>query len=246
MGSKIIKHYIPSYNPYWEKIKNHYEQSAKPVIYYDYETEKFKGQWRDRFISQSSPASKQSQRLLHVEIGCNKGHVIREWAKQNPKDLYIGIDWKMKMIYHGFEKSVIDQQENLLLFRAHADRIDHMFAPEEIDRLYIYFPDPWAKKSQLKNRFISEKTLALIHPLLSSTGVVHIKTDHDEYFEWVLHSLKKVETLWESFELTYDLHAGHPHPELLKIPEVTLFEKLFIKDGIKIKSIKLRKRHQLT
>jgi hypothetical protein len=43
-------------------------------------------------------------------------------------------------------------------------------------------------------------------------------------------------------ERTADLHAGNAEASKLSIPEVTLFEKLFIRDGKPIHSVKLYKR----
>ena len=48
--------------------------------------------------------------------------------------------------------------------------------------------------------------------------------------------------VWEIERETLDLHAGNPMAGKLEIPDVTLFEKLFIKDGIKIKSAWLKRR----
>lgn len=76
-------------------------------------------------------------------------------------------------------------------------------------------------------------------------GIFHIKTDHAGYFEWMLEhleiALKEAGPIWEVVEKTTDLHEKNPNPRTLEIPDVTLFEKLFIKDGIKINSLKLRR-----
>ena len=79
---------------------------------------------------------------LHVEIGCNAGHVIVEWAKQNPQRAYIGIDWKFKPIFRGVEKGLKRGLDNLIFFRAHADRLKYMFGESEIDRLSLFFLIP--------------------------------------------------------------------------------------------------------
>jgi tRNA G46 methylase TrmB len=75
-------------------------------------------------------------------------------------------------------------------------------------------------------------------------GIFHIKTDHPGYFEWMLEhleiALKEAGLIWEIVEKTHDLHAEHPDAASLQIPDVTLFERLFIKDGIKINSLKLK------
>lgn len=225
--------YTESKNPYWAKL-----QELKGMVYSDHETESHSGQWRSQYRDQIDP----SQRQLHVEIGCNAGHVIVEWAKRNPNHAYIGLDWKFKIIFKGAEKVKKYGLKNLNFFRAHAERLEFMFAPQEIDRLYLYFPDPWPKKAHWKNRFVTADRLKSIAKLMKPDGIFHIKTDHPGYFEWMLQAISQVQDTWEIIEMTRNLHENHPAPETLNIPEVTLFERLFIKDGIPIQSIKLRPR----
>ena len=217
--------YPPSRNPYEDKLK---AQGAK--VFSNNETEAHRGKWREILGDRQT---------LHVEIGSNAGHVIVEWAKRNPEHGYIGIDWKYKAIHRATEKVLKHQLGNLLFFRSYAERLPFMFAPGEIDHLYLFFPDPWPKKAHWKNRYITEGNLRDIARLMKPGGVFHIKTDHPGYFEWMLEAIEKVTDIWEPRDLSRDLHAKHPHPTTLEIPDVTLFERLFIKDGIKINSLKL-------
>src|SRR5581483_936176 len=85
--------YSASRNPYWAKLRE-----ERLPVYCDGETEAHRGSWRSRF-------EKGRSRPLHVEIGCNAGHVVLEWAARDPKSCYIGLDWKFKMIHKGAEKA---------------------------------------------------------------------------------------------------------------------------------------------
>jgi tRNA (guanine-N7-)-methyltransferase len=183
-----------------------------------------------------------ARRPLKVEIGCNAGHVTVEWAARDPKTAFIGLDWKFKPIFRAAEKALKRDIHNLIFLRAHADRIEYIFEENEIDFLALYFPDPWPKKSQLKNRWLTADRLKSVAKLVRPGGIFHIKTDHLGYFEWMEDAISQVGELWETIAHTRDLHAGHPAPEKLKSPDVTLFESLFIKDGIKINSVTLRRR----
>jgi tRNA (guanine-N7-)-methyltransferase len=222
-------------NPYAKKLGE-----FPGLAYSDHETETHAGEWRQRFArTRETPGTR---RALHVEIGCNTGHVTRAWAEKNPEDLYIGIDWKFKIIYRGAEKVAAKGLKNLLFFRANSERLAFMFGPGEVDALYLYFPDPWPKKAQWKNRFLKESTLREAARIVRSGGVFHIKTDHDGYYEWMREAFAKVGDVWTVERETFDLHAGNAEARKLDIPDVTLFEKLFIKDGIKIKSAWLRRK----
>jgi tRNA (guanine-N7-)-methyltransferase len=224
--------YPSSKNPYWAKLK---EFAGR--VFSDNDTEAHRGHWREKFPN--SPTE------LHVEIGCNAGHVVLEWAARSPQAAYIGLDWKFKPIFWGIEKAVKRKIANLLFFRAHAERVPYMFSEGEVDFLYLYFPDPWPKKKQWKNRFLTARTLASLAPVVKRGGVFHIKTDHAGYFDWMLEALAECEResgkLWKVIDQTRDLHAGNARASELVIPDVTLFERLFIADGIPINSMKLER-----
>jgi tRNA (guanine-N7-)-methyltransferase len=222
--------YPVSRNPYWGKL-----QELQKAVFSDNQTETHKGNWKAQIPDSPS-------RELHVEIGCNAGHVIVEWAQRNPEIAYIGLDWKFKIIFRGAEKALKRKLTNLIFFRAHAERLMHMFAPQELDGLYLYFPDPWPKKAQWKNRFVTAERLRQIAPLMKPNGIFHIKTDHAGYFEWMVKAIEEASDSWEVLEITRNLHEGNPAPEKLEIPDVTLFEKLFIREQIPINSVKLRPR----
>lgn len=234
--------YAPSKNPYWTKLK-----SFSEIVLADNAPELHKSQWRQKFATALSPSSSPTSindLKLNVEIGCNAGHVILEWAARDPKQAYIGIDWKFKSIHRAAEKALGRNLKNINFLRAHAERLTYMFGPQEIDTLHLFFPDPWPKKSQWKNRFVNEARLKEIAKLMKPDGVFHIKTDHPGYFEWILEAVSKCTDEWETVQMTRDLHAGHPNPRLLKSPEVTLFESLFIKDGIPIQSLVLKPKQK--
>jgi len=235
--------YPVSRNPYYNKVRE-----LPGRIFSDNDTEQHSGHWRAQIARLEGPSSEFSsdpKRPLHLEIGCNGGHVILEWARRDPRGAYFGLDWKFKQIHRGAEKAEKRGIRNLAFLRSHAERVEYVFASGEIDHLYLYFPDPWAKKSQWKNRFITTDRLRSIARLVRSGGTFHIKTDHAGYFDWMEEALaalqKEAGCPWKVLEHTRDLHAGNPDPLKLEIPDVTLFEKIFIRQGIKIHSLKLER-----
>jgi tRNA (guanine-N7-)-methyltransferase len=229
--------YPQAKNPYSEKLK-----IFQGKVLSDQDTETHRGQWKSFFQKTHVDSTVSSDGLLHVELGCNAGHVIVEWAKQNPNHLYVGVDWKFKAIFKAAEKAEKRKLANLMFFRAHSERLQYMFAPQEIDRLYLFFPDPWPKKGHWKHRFITEDRLKELKQLMKPGGVFHIKTDHRGYFDWMMEAIEKSTNEWEIIEHSMDLHKDHPYPESLNFPEVTLFEKIFIREKLPIHSVKLRAR----
>lgn len=225
--------YSEAKNPYSARLKEFPE-----IAYSDNETETHAGKWRTRFPE--VPGAKNKE--LHVEIGCNTGHVTRAWAEAHPNRLHIGIDWKFKIIHRGAEKTAAKGLKNLIFLRANVERLRYMFGEGEIDALYLFFPDPWPKKAQWKNRFLKASTLRDAARVVKPGGLFFIKTDHDGYFEKMCEAFEECKDLWKVEKITKDLHAGNPNAKELKIPDVTLFERLFIKDGIPIKAAWLQRK----
>ena len=128
--------YTVSHNPYARKLA----ELPPHRVFSDHATESYRGRWRELAPSMDSRVS--------IEIGCNAGHVLLKWAEQDPANLYIGIDWKFKIIHRAAEKAAERGLRNAIFLRAHAERLPFMFAPGEVDRLALYFPDPWPKKAQ--------------------------------------------------------------------------------------------------
>ncbi len=173
-------------------------------------------------------------KALHVEIGCNAGHVTIAWAEKNPHIFFIGIDYKYKAIYRAAEKAKKKNLSNVIFIHMHANTLEKIFKPSEVDAFFVFFPDPWEKKSQRKNRFLTTTSFQMLASLTKKNGTLSIKTDHDEYFARICEAIPDT---WRVTHQTKDLHAGWL--KLPSIPDVTLFEQLFMTRAIPIKAMDL-------
>lgn len=214
--------YPGSRNPYWAK-----STELPRLIVLDNATETKRGVWRS-FLGMPESAP------LVVEIGCNAGHVVSAWAAQNPETAYLGMDWKVKAVFRAAEKCQKKGLKNIAVLRGHAKRIGFVFSAGEVDRIHIFFSDPWPKKSQRKNRLMDREFFVAASQVLRVGGLLEIRTDHEGYFDEIEGMLKELEGIWGIERLTRDKHAGNQNRLALEIPEVTLFEKLFIKDSLPI------------
>ena len=214
-----------SENPYCEKLRQAH------VLAND-DTEQWASRWREKLGAPNNTP-------LHVEIGCNAGHVIRAWAALDKHSLFIGVDWKYKQVFRGHEKGQIAGLTNLAFLRTKAERFAHVFGLEELTSLSVFFPDPWPKKRHHKHRYLTAPWIDAAWDRIAPGGMLHIKTDHREYFDQIVAAA--AQTRWQVEHLSYNLHEHHPDPRSLQIPDVTLFEKLFIADGLPVHSLKLRK-----
>lgn len=122
-----------------------------------------------------------------VEIGFGMGGSLLEMVQAQPETDFIGIEVHPpgvgSLINAAQEKNI----SNLRVYLADAtDVLNECFADGSLDRVQIYFPDPWHKKKHNKRRIIQPKFLQLIREKLRLGGVVHMATDWQPYAEQML------------------------------------------------------------
>jgi tRNA (guanine-N7-)-methyltransferase len=122
-----------------------------------------------------------------VEIGFGMGGSLLEMAEAQPDTDFIGIEVHPpgvgSLINAAQEKNI----SNLRVYLADAtDVLKECFADDCLDRVQIYFPDPWHKKKHNKRRIIQPKFLQLIRAKLRLGGAVHMATDWQPYAEQML------------------------------------------------------------
>jgi tRNA (guanine-N7-)-methyltransferase len=122
-----------------------------------------------------------------VEIGFGMGGSLLEMVEAQPDTDFIGIEVHPpgvgSLINAAQEKNI----SNLKVYLADAtDVLNECFADGSLDRVQIYFPDPWHKKKHNKRRIIQPKFLQLIRKKIRIGGIVHMATDWQPYAEQML------------------------------------------------------------
>ena len=158
--------------------------------------ESLKGQWTDSLFKNSNP--------IHLEIGMGKGAFLTTLANTNPDINYIGIEKFSSVLIRAIEKQSELNLSNLYFLRFDAGQLCDIFAPSEIDRIYLNFSDPWPKDRHAKRRLTSPDFLALYDEVLSKDGYIQFKTDNSELFDYSVEVVK-LSDRWHIDELTYDL-----------------------------------------
>ena len=123
---------------------------------------------------------------LKLEIGIGNGDALIHMAAADPGSLYIGVEVHDPGI--GRCLNNIKQQElnNLRLIRHDAiEVLEHMIAPDTLDRMLLFFPDPWHKKRHHKRRIVNQRFRDLIYSALKPEASIHIATDWQDYAEWI-------------------------------------------------------------
>ncbi len=158
------------------------------------EPEAFKGRWLN-----GTPYA-----ALYLEIGCGKGRFTAEKAKTLPDTLYVAVERVADAMVMGMERVCREEIQNVRFIDMDAAKLTDVFAPGELDRIYINFCDPWPTKRHAKRRLTSPLFLAEYKTLLKPGGEIHFKTDNQDLFTYSLETFASYG--WEVREETRDLH----------------------------------------
>ena len=163
---------------------------------------------------------------VRIEVGTGKGRFLHELSGLNPDINYVGIEKYSSVLIRALQKLETDPRDNLKFIRMDAENICKMFAPGEVDRIYLNFSDPWPKDRHAKRRLPSRQFLARFDRILKKDGVIEFKTDNRGLFDFAVDELP--EAGWTADVITYDLHAD---AELMQGNVMTEYEEKFSSIG---------------
>lgn len=164
---------------------------------------------------------------LYVEVGVGKGDFLTELAARNPNVNYVGIEAQQGVLYFAARKAAARQLSNVRLLVFDAAHLTELFAPAEVDRIYLNFSDPWPKKRHAKRRLTSELFLERYRAVLKAGGELHFKTDNMGLFDYSLETMAAEG--WQLSRVTHDLHALGETDNIM-----TEYERKFSARGAKI------------
>ena len=162
-------------------------------------------------------------RHLHLELGCGKGGFTCEAAAAAPDTLLVAVERVPDAMVVAMERAVAAGLTNVRFLDADALRLPELFAPGEVERIYINFCDPWPKKKQFKRRLTAPGFLALYRQVLQPGGEIWFKTDNLPLFDWSEETMAAAG--FRLSEVTRDLHAAGP------VGIMTDYEKKFYGEG---------------
>ena len=136
---------------------------------------------------------------LVVEIGFGMGDSLLEMASQQAEANFIGIEVHQPgvgKLLHGIAER---QLSNLkVIFHDAKDVFEHCFTKQSIDRLQIFFPDPWPKKRHHKRRLVQAQFIESLLDKLKPGAEIHLATDWQEYAEHMLEVMEGIPALTNS------------------------------------------------
>ncbi|MBQ3491577.1 MAG: tRNA (guanosine(46)-N7)-methyltransferase TrmB [Oscillospiraceae bacterium] len=176
-------------------MKNLDSRMAATSAYRIENPEAQKGTWREL---------KKGCAALWVEVGCGKGKFTAETAAANPDVLLIAVERCREAMVVAMEKAQTMGLNNVFFIDMDVANIEAIFAGQEIDRLFINFPDPWPRKKNAKRRLTHRSFLDKYCRVVKESGEIHFKTDNAPLFEYSLEEFAACGLQVNA--LTRDLH----------------------------------------
>lgn len=181
-----------------------------------------KEKWGESFFKNSNP--------IILELGCGKGEYTVHLARRYPNKNFIGIDIKGARLWKGAHDAELENLRNVAFLRTRIEFIKSFFGRDEVEEIWIPFPDPQLSRQRVKKRLTGSLFLNNYKTFLKKDGVVHLKTDSQELYRYTgeiinLNSLELIQSI-------PDIHALKEKDEILSI--ITYYERIFLKEGKKI------------
>lgn len=143
---------------------------------------------RDNLVvsSISSNNNDNASTPLTLELACGRGEYAVGLGRMFPEQHFIGIDLKGNRIWKGASIANKDGLKNVAFVRSQIELCSNYFAKNEVDEIWITFPDPQLRWSKAKKRLTHPKFLRLYQQFLKKEGIVHLKTDSPLLYHFTL------------------------------------------------------------
>lgn len=181
-----------------------------------------KGRWNTDYFNNNNP--------IVLELGCGKGEYTIGLSKQFPDKNFIGVDIKGARLWRGAKTATEESIKNVGFIRTRIEMIAAFFAPNEVDEIWITFPDPQPRRAKAKKRLTSSQFLNQYAKFLKPNGIVHLKTDSQ-----LLHNYTREVVMQNSLKMnscTNNLYATVTDDPILCIR--TFYEQQFLNQGLPI------------
>lgn len=186
-----------------------------------------KGEWSQKHFGNSNP--------IILELACGKGHYTLGLARRFPNINFIGVDIKGARIWKGAKAAQEEGLKNVAFLRTRIEQIAEFFSPGEISEIWITFPDPFLRKSKSNRRLTSPRFLERYRKILQHGGLVHLKTDSPELYEFSMEVFDEDDAVNVLYK-EWDIYSKPLIDEVLSIK--TFYEEMHLEIGRTIKYIR--------
>lgn len=126
----------------------------------------------------------QSDRPIHLDIGCARGRFLLEMAQLDPETNFLGIEIRQALVIDANQTRDGLGLSNLhYLFgnmNSSAAVLLRSLPNNTLKTISIQFPDPWFKKRHNKRRVVQPELVELLVDYLDLGGQVFIQSDIEE------------------------------------------------------------------
>ncbi len=164
------------------------------------------GKWKNYF---------KNDHPITLELACGKGEYAVGLAQLYPEKNFIGVDQKGNRIWVGAKKAKQQELNNVAFLRIQIDRITAFFGEQEIENIWITFPDPQLRISKDKKRLTHPKFLRLYQQILKPAGIIHLKTDSPQLYNFTKKVIDRYGLiLHQDSENVYGQQIIHPELQI--------------------------------
>lgn len=162
--------------------------------------EALKGRWKEQFPHPGYP--------LFLEFGTGKGQFISNMAQIHQDVNFVGMERQEGVVYYAAKKvfEASPPITNAKLILGDVSQMLDIFAPGEVDGIYLNFSDPWPKARHAKRRLTYRSFLEKYAVLLKPEGSIYFKTDNRGLFDFSIEEFTALG--WTLSDVTYDLHSA--------------------------------------
>lgn len=185
-----------------------------------------KGNWRSNYFQNNNP--------IVLELGCGKGEYSIGMAQKFPDKNFIGIDIKGDRLAKGSDNAIEMGITNVAFLRTNILELEQFFDQNEVDEIWITFPDPRTRLRDHKRRLTFVRFLNLYKNILKNKSILYLKTDNLDFFNFSIESLTAFGV--SNLTSTNDLYLSDLKEVALGIK--TRFEQIFTDKGYKINFLK--------
>jgi len=167
---------------------------------------------------------------MTVEIGFGSGDFLVKMAKENPEEIFFGIEKSWIPVNKLLKKCRIENLNNVFCTKLDAYRaFQLLFRDRSVKKIIMNYPDPWFKKSHAERRLTKRENLYIYTKKLIVNGEVRIRTDDYPFLEFTLEEA--------NFLNCFSINISNPSID----EPLTKYEKKWLAIGKKIWDIFLKK-----